>query len=216
MPEVNNPTPWLFEQEARERGYVLIAGVDEAGRGPLAGPVVAAAVILPQDFDIRGIKDSKKLRPLSRDDAYDRIMAGAQAVGVGVVSSEEIDRINILQATYNAMRTAIAGLSVCADCVLVDGWPIPSLAVHQKAIPHGDALSVSIAAASIIAKVTRDRMMREMDEKYPGYGFAAHKGYYTAEHVEAICRNGVCEIHRKTFAPISEMVDGSWQQRSLF
>jgi ribonuclease HII len=208
--------PWSFERAARELGHSLIAGVDEAGRGPLAGPVVAAAVILPADFDAQGIRDSKQLRPLQREDAYARILLEAAAVGVGLCGHEVIDEINILQATYKAMRTAIAAMKVRADHVLVDGRAIPSLGISQQGIPHGDALSVSIAAASIVAKVTRDRLMREMDEKYPEYGFARHKGYCTAEHLEAITRHGICAIHRRSFAPISDEEPPSCQQPSLF
>jgi len=207
---------WSFERRARERGYCTIAGVDEAGRGPLAGPVVAAAVILPAEFDTTGIRDSKKLRPLQRDDAYERILCEAIAVGTGMCGPEEIDRINILQATYVAMRQAIVGLAVQTDCVLVDGRAIPSLHIAQEGIPHGDALSVSIAAASIIAKVTRDRLMQEMDERYPEYGFARHKGYCTAEHLEAITAHGICAIHRRSFAPISTEEPPSCHQPSLF
>jgi ribonuclease HII len=210
------PDSWSFERTAWERGYSLVAGVDEAGRGPLAGPVVAAAVILPTGFDITGIRDSKKLRPLQRDDAYERIIVEAAAFGVGICSHEIIDEINILQATYRAMRLAIEAMCVEADHILVDGRAIPSLRTSQQGIPHGDALSVSIAAASIIAKVTRDRLMCEMDECYPEYGFARHKGYCTAEHLEAITRHGICEIHRRSFAPISSEEPPSCHQRSLF
>jgi ribonuclease HII len=208
--------PWSFERRARERGYCRIAGVDEAGRGTLAGPVVAAAVILPVEFDTTGIRDSKQLRPLQRDDAYERILCEAIAVGTGMCGPEEIDRINILQATYVAMRQAIVGLAVKTDCVLVDGRSIPSLHIDQEGIPHGDALSVSIAAASIVAKVTRDRLMQEMHERYPEYGFSRHKGYCTAEHLEAITRHGICAIHRRSFAPISTEDRPSCQQPSLF
>ena len=216
MDTVEQRDPWLFERKARELGYSLIAGVDEAGRGPLAGPVVAAAVILPLDFRTDGVRDSKKLSPLQREDAYERILSEAEAVGIGVSDTEEIDRINILQATYCAMRSAIAALHTDLDCVLVDGRAIPQLSIPQQAIVRGDNLSVSIGAASIVAKVTRDRIMLEMDGRYPGYGFARHKGYCTPEHIEAICRQGVCEIHRKSFAPISEQVESACRQRSLF
>ena len=216
MDSVAQRDPWLFERIARESGYSRIAGIDEAGRGPLAGPVVAAAVILPLHFAPDGVRDSKKLSPLQRDDAYERIMLEAEVVGVGVSDTEEIDRINILQATYKAMRAAIAALQSGLDYVLVDGRAIPDLPIPQQGIPHGDALSLSIGAASIVAKVTRDRIMQEMDTQYPGYGFARHKGYCTAEHIEAICRQGVCEIHRKSFAPIAEQVESAWRQRSLF
>lgn len=207
---------WLYERKARSLGYSCIAGVDEVGRGPLAGPVVAAAVILPIEFDTTGIKDSKKLRPLQRDDAYERIIAEAVAFGVGICSHAIIDEINILQATYQAMRLAIDALKSKPDHILVDGRPISSLEIPQQAIVRGDSLSVSIAAASIVAKVTRDRLMCEMDERYPEYGFARHKGYCTAEHLEAITKHGICEIHRRSFAPISSEEAPSCQQPSLF
>jgi ribonuclease HII len=216
MAEVTQLDPWLYEHNAQERGYSCVAGVDEAGRGPLAGPVVAAAVVLPRSFNLEGIKDSKKMTPLQRQDAYERIMAEAVAVGVGIIHSEEIDRINILQATYQSMRSAIASLSVDVDYVLVDGYPIPRFATPQEGIIKGDSLSISISSASIIAKVTRDRIMEEMDLRYPGYGFARHKGYCTPEHLTAIYRLGVCEIHRKCFSPISEQVKRSCQQPNLF
>ena len=216
MAEVAQLDLWRYERGAEERGHRRIAGVDEAGRGPLAGPVVAAAIVLPPGFDPQGVRDSKKLSPLQREVAYERITRQAAAFGVGVVGPDEIDRINILQATYKAMLAAIAELGIEIDHALVDGRAIPGLSVAQEGIPHGDSLSVSIAAASIIAKVTRDRIMIEMDARFPGYGFGAHKGYCTAEHVEAIRRLGVCEIHRMTFAPISGEVERSCQQRSLF
>jgi len=216
MGAVERFDPWHYERKAGERGCRRIAGIDEAGRGPLAGPVVAAAVVLPPDFHPQGVRDSKKLSPLQREDAYERITQQAAALGVGVVGPDEIDRINILQATYKAMLAAIASLGIEIDHALVDGRAIPGLLVPQQGIPHGDSLSVSIAAASIIAKVTRDRIMMDMDARHPGYGFGKHKGYCTAEHVEAINRLGVCEIHRKTFAPISGEVESSCPQRSLF
>ena len=216
MGEVEPPDPWRFERKARERGCCLIAGVDEAGRGPLAGPVVAAAVVLPANFRADGVRDSKRMTALQREEAFARIIEGAVSVGVGKSGPEEIDRINILQATYSAMRQAIDSLCVEVDRVLVDGRPIPGLSICQEGIPHGDALCVSISAASIIAKVTRDRIMEELDGLYPGYGFARHKGYLTPEHLTAICRLGACAIHRRTFSPISEEVNPSCRQESLF
>jgi len=216
MVEVAQLDLWRCERGAEERGYRRIAGVDEAGRGPLAGPVVAAAVILPPGFDAAGVRDSKKLSPRQREDAYRRILEESTAFGVGVIGPDEIDRINILQATYKAMLAAIAELGIEIDYALVDGRAIPGLTIPQEGIPHGDSLSVSIAAASIIAKVTRDRIMIEMDARFPGYGFGRHKGYCTAEHLAAIYRLGVCEIHRMTFAPVSREALSSCQQRSLF
>lgn len=192
----------LYEMKSFERQYQeceYICGIDEAGRGPLAGPVVAGAVILPKDCDILYVNDSKKLTAKMRDELFDEIYEKAIAVGVGVVSPERIDEINILQATYEAMRLAIKDLGVMPDILLNDAVTIPKVEVPQVPIIKGDAKSVSIAAASIIAKVTRDRMMLVYDEKYPEYGFAAHKGYGSAAHMESIRTYGPCPIHRKTF-----------------
>ncbi len=179
--------------------YTLICGVDEAGRGPLAGPVVAGAVILPKNAEILYLNDSKQLTAKRREALYDEIMAKALAAAVGVVDCETIDRINILQATYEAMRRAVGGLSVRPQVLLNDAVIIPGIALPQEKIIKGDAKSVSIAAASILAKVTRDRMMMAYDEIYPEYGFARHKGYGTAEHIEAIKKYGPSPIHRRTF-----------------
>lgn len=199
---------WLHEREALAAGHTMIAGVDEAGRGPLAGPVVAACVVLPAGFDIAGINDSKQLTEINREKAYERITREAIAVGVGVVHHEVIDRINILKATHLAMRYAILDLepSVSISIVLVDGLPVPGLpCAAVKSIVKGDALSVSIAAASIVAKVTRDRLMTLMDRRYPVYGFAQHKGYSAPSHFEALRQFGPCPIHRRSFSPISQM-----------
>lgn len=179
--------------------YNLICGIDEAGRGPLAGPVAAAAVILPGDSEILGLNDSKKLTAKKRELLYDEIMEKAVAAAVGIVSPERIDQINILQATYEAMRKAVGSLGVEPEILLNDAVTIPELAIPQVPIIKGDAKSVSIAAASIIAKVTRDRMMMEYEERYPGYGFASNKGYGSAEHIEALRRLGPSPIHRKSF-----------------
>ena len=186
-----------YEKEYENRGF--LCGIDEAGRGPLAGPVVAGAVILPADCEILYLNDSKKLTQRRRELLYDEIMEKALAVAVGVVSHTRIDQINILQATYEAMRQAVGKLSVQPDLLLNDAVTIPDLSIEQEPIIKGDAKSVSIAAASVIAKVTRDRMMARMEEQYPGYGFAVHKGYGTKAHIEALRRLGPCEIHRKTF-----------------
>lgn len=185
--------------EERYRGCGLICGIDEAGRGPLAGPVVAGAVILPHDCRILYLNDSKKLTARRRELLYDEIMEKALAVGTGVVSHIRIDEINILQATYEAMRQAVGKLGIVPDVLLNDAVTIPGVELKQVPIIKGDAKSVSIAAASVIAKVTRDRMMVEMDRKYPGYGFASNKGYGSAAHIAAIREMGPCEIHRRTF-----------------
>ena len=186
-----------------EKEYELtcdyICGIDEAGRGPLAGPVVAAAVILPKGMVIPYINDSKKLTERRRELLYPEIMEKALAVGVGIVSPERIDEINILQATYEAMRQALSQLSVRPDVLLNDAVRIPGVEIPQVPIIKGDAKSVSIACASVIAKVTRDRMMVEYDQLYPEYGFAGHKGYGSAAHMEVIRWIGPCPIHRKTF-----------------
>lgn len=176
-----------------------ICGVDEAGRGPLAGPVVAGAAILPKDAQIFYLNDSKKLSASKRDELYDEIKEKAIAVGVGIVSPERIDEINILQATYEAMRIAIKELGVTPDILLNDAVTIPGVETKQVPIIKGDAKSVSIAAASIMAKVTRDKIMEEYDKMYPEYGFAGHKGYGSAAHIEAIKTYGPSPIHRKTF-----------------
>jgi ribonuclease HII len=175
------------------------AGIDEAGRGPLAGPVVAAAVILPVDCEILYINDSKKLSQARREELYPLIMEQAVSVGVGIESPEVIDEINILQATYRAMRQAVSQLNPKPEILLNDAVKIPELPYEQKAIIHGDACCYSIAAASIIAKVTRDRMMCEYDKLYPEYGFATHKGYGSKAHIQALQEFGPCPIHRKSF-----------------
>ncbi|MCI8429112.1 MAG: ribonuclease HII [Lachnospiraceae bacterium] len=187
----------VFERKYEACG--LICGIDEAGRGPLAGPVVAGAVILPRDSQILWLNDSKKLTAGRRELLYDEIMEKALAVGIGVVSHERVDEINILQATYEAMRQAIEQLGMVPDVLLNDAVTIPGVELKQVPIIKGDAKSVSIAAASVIAKVTRDRMMIQMDQKYPGYGFASNKGYGSAAHIAAIREKGPCEIHRRTF-----------------
>ena len=188
-----------FEQILRQQGYQRIVGIDEAGRGALAGPVVAAAVILPTDCQISGVTDSKQLTPKKRAGLFDEIYRIAVAVGVGCVDNEEIDQINILQATMGAMAQAITQITPAPDYALVDGTHLPEIFLPAKAIPKGDVLIQSIAAASIIAKVTRDRLMIELDETYPGYGFPVHKGYGTLLHRQAIAQLGPCPIHRRSF-----------------
>jgi len=196
-----------FEKTVYRNGFTYVAGIDEAGRGPLAGPVMAAAVILPVGLSINGVDDSKKLTPDKREKLFEIIMAQALSVGVGIMSPAEIDRINILQATRRAMLAAVQQLSPQPDYLLIDGISSIDSAVPQKTIKKGDSLSLSIAAASIIAKVTRDRLMIEMDSKYPGYGFAGHKGYGSAAHMDAIRRLGPSPIHRLTFGGVKEYVD---------
>lgn len=186
-----------YEKEYEDRGFVC--GIDEVGRGPLCGPVVAGAVILPKDCQILYLNDSKKLSEKKREELYEIIMDQAVAVGIGMASPQRIDEINILQATYEAMRQAISNLSVKPDVLLNDAVTIPGVELAQVPIIKGDAKSVSIAAASIIAKVTRDRMMTEYDRIYPGYDFASNKGYGTKAHREALKEMGPCPIHRKTF-----------------
>ncbi|MCR5655359.1 MAG: ribonuclease HII [Lachnospiraceae bacterium] len=189
----------MFSYEREYASYRAICGIDEVGRGPLAGPVVACAVILPKDCDLLYLNDSKQLSEKKREELYDKIMASAVSVGIGSSSHERIDEINILQATYEAMRKAIAQLTPKPDLLLNDAVTIPGVEGKQVPIIKGDAKSASIAAASIVAKVTRDRLMVEMDEKYPGYGFAGNKGYGSAEHIKAIKTLGPCEIHRRSF-----------------
>lgn len=185
--------------ERKYEGRRFVCGIDEAGRGPLAGPVVAGAVILPKDCEILYLNDSKKLSPAKREALFDEIMEKAVAVGVGMASPARIDEINILQATYEAMSEAVKKLNVTPDILLNDAVTIPGVGIDQEPIIKGDAKSVSIAAASIIAKVTRDRLMVQYDEILPGYGFAQHKGYGSREHIEAIQRLGPTQIHRRSF-----------------
>ena len=185
--------------ERMYQSYGILCGIDEVGRGPLAGPVVASAVILSEDTEILYLNDSKKLTQRRRELLYNEIMEKALAVGVGVISHQRIDEINILQATYEAMQEAVAKLAIVPDVLLNDAVTIPKLTQKQVPIVKGDAKSISIAAASIIAKVTRDRMMEAYDSKYPGYHFASNKGYGSKVHIEAIKELGPCEIHRRTF-----------------
>lgn len=189
----------LKQYEREYESYEFICGIDEVGRGPLAGPVVAGAVILPKDCDILYINDSKKLSAAKREELYDEIMEKAVATGIGMVSPQRIDEINILQATYEAMREAIAKLDPQPDILLNDAVTIPQVSIKQVPIIKGDAKSISIGAASIIAKVTRDRLMEEYDNILPGYGFASNKGYGSADHIKAIKEMGPTPIHRLTF-----------------
>lgn len=188
-----------IEKEAVNEGYRIVCGVDEAGRGPLCGPVCAAAVILPLDCEIDGINDSKKLSEKKREQLFDIITEKALSYSIQMVDAQTIDEINILQATFLAMRTAVENLSIKPDMALIDGNGKPGLSIAEKTVVKGDAKSVSIAAASILAKVTRDRYMLEADKKYPEYFFAKHKGYGTKLHYEAINEHGICPEHRRTF-----------------
>ncbi|MEA4815813.1 MAG: ribonuclease HII [Lachnospiraceae bacterium] len=190
---------WKYEREFYDKGALYVAGTDEVGRGPLAGPVMAAAVILPRDVIIPGINDSKKLSEAKREELSSIILKEAVSFGFGIVSPEEIDKINILNATLKAMQKAVFSLSVSPDILLIDALTVPGLKMFQKPIIKGDALSVSIGAASIIAKVKRDALMKEYAKEYPEYLFDKNKGYGTAEHMEAIRKHGLCPIHRKSF-----------------
>ncbi len=189
----------LYENDMYSRGFKAVCGVDEAGRGPLAGPVCAAAVILKKGQIIEGVNDSKKLSEKKREALYDKIINEAQAYSIAFASEREIDELNILQATFLAMKRAVDGLGAKPDCALVDGNQKPPLECSAFTIVKGDSLSASIAAASVLAKVTRDRYMLEMADKYPQYHFEKHKGYGTALHYEMIKEYGVCDIHRRSF-----------------
>ncbi len=195
---------WRFENKARQSGRMRIAGVDEAGRGPLAGPVVSAAVILPFSFSVSGVTDSKKLSPKKRQALYQQIYADADAIGIGIVDSGEIDRTDILKASLLSMVMAVNNLSPLPEHVLIDGIFGLPFSLSQEPIPKGDALSISIAAASIIAKVTRDSLMARYHEVYPDYGFAIHKGYPTPFHKEALRIYGCSPIHRKSYKGVKE------------
>lgn len=198
--------PWAYEKMAAAKGHMKIAGIDEAGRGPLAGPVVSAAVILPENFSNPEVTDSKKLSPTRRNTLYELIYKQAVAIGIGIIDAVEIDRINILQASLRSMAMASLNLEPAPDCLLIDGTFLIPSPTHQEAIPKGDALSISISAASIVAKVTRDRLMEVYDQYYPQYHFTSHKGYPTKAHREAIKKFGCCPIHRRSFKGVSEHI----------
>jgi len=197
-----------YEKELYEKGYELIAGTDEVGRGPLVGPVVAAAVILPKNYELEGLTDSKKLSEKKRNLYYDVIMKDAIAVGIGIISEKIIDEINILEASRLAMNTALDNLKVKPEYILSDAMKLDR-DVEVLPIIHGDALSISISAASVIAKVTRDRMMEDLGKIHPEYEFERHKGYPTKRHIELVRKHGVLEEYRKTFKPISEILKES-------
>lgn len=197
-----------LEQLLWDLGYARVAGVDEAGLGPLAGPVVAAAVIFPgRPDEVIGVDDSKKLSAARREDLEPQVRAAALALGCGVVDVEEVDRLGVYQAGLEAMRRAVAALDPAPEYVLVDARTIPAIDVAQSAFTKADTFVYSVAAASIIAKVTRDAMMRELDARYPGYGFRQHMGYGTAAHLEALERLGPCPAHRRSFAPVKRFLD---------
>ena len=200
------PDLWAFEKRALKKGFAIIAGTDEAGRGPLAGPVVSAAVILPTSLPVSGITDSKKLTPKKRAVLYEKIYEHAVSIGIGIVDPPVIDRINILQASLLSMAISVENLNPCPDCILIDGtFRIPS-ELPQKVIPKGDNRSISIAAASIIAKETRDRLMERYHYDYPQFEFSRHKGYPTRAHKEAIRKFGCCPIHRRSFKGVKEFL----------
>lgn len=197
---------YKYEKELWNQGINYIGGVDEVGRGPLIGPVVTACVILPKDFVLEGLNDSKKLTEKKREEYYDYIINNALSVGIGIKDEKVIDKVNIYEATKLAMYEAIVKSNIKPDYVLIDAMKLEELKIPNLSIIKGDANSISIAAASVIAKVTRDRMMRELDDKYPMYGFKSHKGYCTKKHVEAIREHGILDQHRKTFRPVSDYV----------
>lgn len=196
------------ENEARAAGYAAVCGIDEAGRGPLAGPVVAAAVILPPDFELAGLTDSKKLTAAKREKLFAALMQDARVQkSISAATAAEIDELNILRATHLAMARAAQGLAdPPADFALIDGLPVPNFPLPSKSIVKGDSRSLSIAAASILAKVTRDRRMQELDARYPAYGFAKHAGYGTAAHLAALRAHGPCPEHRRSFAPVAQLL----------
>jgi ribonuclease HII len=204
---------WEFEHKALNRGYRQIAGIDEAGRGPLAGPVVSAAVILPENFSGQGITDSKKLSEKKRETLFPYIKKHAICVATGIASHHEIDQINILQASLLSMKRSVENLSqapdfIIPDFLLIDGKFTIEMNIDQSAIVKGDSKSISIAAASIIAKVTRDAIMKKLHKKYPLYNFIQHKGYPTKAHKEAILKYGPCPVHRQTFKGVKEVING--------
>jgi ribonuclease HII len=200
---------WDYETRAREKGASAVAGIDEAGRGPLVGPVVAAAVILPPGTHLPGLDDSKKLSPETRERLDRQIRSAAQAVGVGQAGALEVDDLNIYRASQTAMERAVEALPVKPDHLLLDAMILPRFRdIPQDRIVHGDALSASVAAASIVAKVARDRMMIDLDSRYPVYGFAVHKGYGTEEHLRALREHGPCPEHRRTFGPVAAVLGG--------
>lgn len=205
----------VYERDLYDKGIELIAGVDEVGRGPLVGPVVAAAVILPKNYKLEGLTDSKKLTEKKRDKFFDILYRDAVAIGVGEVDAKTIDKINILEASRLAMKIAIENLSVQPKYILSDAMKLDNQNIPYTDIIHGDELSLSIAAASVIAKVTRDKMMYELDKIHPEYGYAAHKGYPTKKHLEALEKYGVLENYRFTYKPVSVLIEKEKNERGI-
>jgi ribonuclease HII len=194
------------ENALRARGFSLVAGIDEAGRGPLAGPVVAAAVVLPGDYHHDVLRDSKQLTSIQREHLYEELLTRTDVHwAVAIVTHHEVDKLNILRATHKAMRAATSQLTAAPDHVLIDGLPVRPFPIKQTALVGGDGLSFSIAAASVVAKVTRDRLMLDFDREFPEYGFAQHKGYGTALHLERLRQHGPCPIHRRSFLPVQQL-----------
>jgi len=208
--------PFRFERQSWDRGFWLVAGGDEAGRGPWAGPVFAAFVVLPRECGIKGIDDSKKLTRGRRIELYSRIRESAVCFGIGSATSAESDRINILEATRLAFARAFEQLHPLPDFVLLDHLKLPWLRISSLSITKGDTLSISIAAASILAKEARDRHMEDLDKKFPGYGFASHKGYGTIRHREALWALGPCPIHRYSFKPVKKVIESGKPHETLF
>ena len=198
--------PYEYDESIRKNGFGSVAGVDEAGRGPLAGPVVAAAVILPEDFRVEGVRDSKKIPRKEREELFWAIVLNARSIGIGIIDQVEIDRLNILRATKLAMHNALTDLTTKPDMILIDALTIPSIPIKQIPIIKGDAKSASIAAASIIAKVVRDGIMIKYHSIYPSYEFDKHKGYATKAHLDKIEKHGPCPIHRKTFHKVKDLL----------
>ena len=197
-----------YEHEFNEQGITFIGGIDEVGRGPLVGPVVCACVVLPVDFELIGLTDSKKLTPKKRDLFYDIIKEKALGIGIGIIDEKRIDQVNIYQATKEGMKQALSNVSCKVEHVLIDAMKL-EIDIPSTSIIKGDSLSISIAAASVIAKVTRDRMMEELDERYPMYGFKRHKGYPTKEHFAALKKYGIIDEHRRSYKPVMDVIEGN-------
>lgn len=214
LPDETEPDLLRYEKEAYERGYRYIAGIDEVGRGPIAGPVVTAAVILPPGYTLEGANDSKKLSAKMRERLVVRIKQDAVAWAVCYIYPPYLDDINILNATKEAMKLSVQQLNVKPDFLLIDAVPLSDINIEQRAIIKGDALSLSIACASILAKVERDASMEAFDEVYPGYHFGKHKGYGTREHIENLLENGPCSLHRRSFQPVKSMISGGCDVQS--